>query len=239
MHFPNDPQSRAFAAWAGAFYLTIAVSGGFAIAYVPSVLHVPGNPAATLEMIATHRGLFLAGIGGDIVMMAAEVMVTAMLFLMFRHVHAALSLSAALARFAMVAVMAAMLFFHAGLVALAEPSSPFSAFEEEQRHALAYLMLTIHDAGVWIWQIFFTIHLLILGRLIVASGQYPKLLGYGLMLGGMGYLLDSAYAFAFPEAAALGHMRVALLVIVTISEVGFAFWLLLRGPARPAGAAPA
>ena len=69
---------------------------------------------------------------------------------------------------------------------------------------------------------------------MVASGQYPRLLGYGLMLGGMGYLLDSAYAFAFPEAALLGQLRVALLVIVTISEVGFALWLLLRGPARPA-----
>lgn len=234
MHFPNDSQSRAFAAWAGAFYLTIAVSGGFAIAYVPSVLHVPGDPAATLEMIATHRGLFLAGIGGDIVMMAAEVMVTAMLFFMFRHVHAVLSLSAALARFAMVAVMAAMLFFHAGLVALADPASPFAVFAEAEREALAYLMLTIHDSGVWIWQIFFTIHLLILGRLILASGQYPKLLGYGLMLGGLGYVLDSVYAFAFPDLALLGQIRVALLAVVTISEVGFALWLLLRGPMRPA-----
>ena len=32
MHFPNDSQSRAFAAWAGAFYLTNAVSGGVSFA---------------------------------------------------------------------------------------------------------------------------------------------------------------------------------------------------------------
>ena len=64
--------------------------------------------------------------------------------------RAALSLSAALARFAMVAVMAGMLFFHAGLMALADPSSPFAVFTDAEREALAYLMLTIHDAGVWI-----------------------------------------------------------------------------------------
>ena len=110
----------------------------------------------------------------------------------------------------------------------------YRCWTEAEREALAYLMLTIHDSGVWIWQIFFTIHLLILGRLILASGQYPKLLAYGLMLGGLGYVLDSVYAFAFPDLALLGQVRVALLVIVTISEVGFALWLLLRGPMRPA-----
>lgn len=236
MRHPENPTSRAYAAWAGAFYLLIAVSGGFAIAYVPSVLHVPGDPAATLANVTSNKGLFLAGIGGDVVMMTAEIAVTAMLFFMFRQVSPTLSLAAALARFAMVAVMAGMLFFHAGLLALAEDDGAFAAFSQTERETLAYLMLRMHDSGVWIWQIFFTIHLVLLGQLVAASGQYPRLLGHALTLGGLGYFLDSAYAFAFPDAALLGYARIGLLVIVTLAEIGFALWLLLVGPRPVVGA---
>ena len=233
MLIPTDPHSRAYATWTGALYLLIAVSGGFAIAYVPSVLHVPGDPQATLSQITAQRGLFLAGIGGDTVMILAEVMVTAMLFFKFRNVHPTLALAAALARFAMVAVMAGMLFFHAGLLALADPDSAFGAFSPPEREALAYLMLTMHDAGVWVWQIFFTAHLVLLGRLVAHSGMYPRLLGHALTLGGLGYILDSAYSFAFPETHWLGTIRIGLLVLVTAAEIGFALWLLFVGPKGP------
>ena len=226
----SDPQSRAYARIAGIFYLTIAVAGGYAIAFVPSQLHVNGIPQATIANIIENRGFFLSGILGDVVMMVAEVVVTAMLFFMFRPVNATLSLAAALARFTMVTVMAAMLFFHAAVFGIAEGSIALPAFTEAQRLEVAYMFLRLHDAGVWIWQIFFTLHLLILGWLVVHSGLYPRLLGWGLMLGGMGYLLDSIRAFAFPEAGLLQIVSVALLVIVTLSEVGFALWLTFVGP---------
>ena len=226
----SDPQSRSFARLAGLLYLTIDVSGGYAIAYVPSVLHAPGDPIATWNTILANRGVFLSGIAGDVVMMGAEVLITPMLYLMFRTVNPAVSLAAGLARIMMVAVMAAMLFFHVGGLLAAEG---LAGFTEEQSKILAGLMLSMHDAGVWIWQIFFTLHLLMLGWLVMASGLYPRLLGLGLMVGGAGYLLDSIYAFALPDFAVLGWTRAGLLGVVTLSEVGFALWLLLVGP-RPA-----
>ena len=235
----SDPTSRRFAMIAGLFYLTIAVSGGYSIAYVPYALYGDGQPTDILNAISTQRGLFLSGIAGDVVMMAAEVMVTAMLFFMFRAVNPTLSLAAALARFAMVAVMAAMLFFQAGLLAMANGALPMDGAGAEAKDALAGLLLYMHDAGVWIWQVFFTIHLLLLGTLILNSGMFPKVLGAGLLVGGMGYLVDSIYAFAFPGAEWLGLVRVGLLGIVTLSEVGFALWLVFVGPRKPLDTAAA
>jgi len=226
----RDPQSRSYARAAGAFYLTIAVAGGFAIGFVPSQLNVAGDAAATVDNILAHRGLFQLGIAGDVVMMLAEVMATAMLYFMFKPVNATLSLAAALARFAMVGVMAAMLFFNAAALALADPNGALDGFSADQRTDLAGLMLQVHDAGVWIWQIFFTLHLVLLGHLVVRSGVYPRLLGHALTLGAFGYILDSIHAFAVPDAALLGQIRIGLLVIVTLAEVGFALWLLFRGP---------
>ena len=237
MHLFGDPQSRPYARITGALYLTIAVAGGFSIAYVPSQLHVAGDAAATFGRILAHRGLFNLGIAGDVVMMLAEIMATAMLYFMFRPVNATLSLAAALARLMMVAVMAAMLFFHVAALSLADPSLAISSFSAEQRIDLAGLMLHVHNSGVWIWQLFFTMHLALLGWLVVHSGVYPRLLGRAMTVGAFGYFLDSLVSFAFPDAALLGHVRTILLVIVTVAEVGFALWLLVRGPdasGRPA-----
>jgi hypothetical protein len=227
----SNPDAPAYARMTGALYLIIAVAGGFSIAYVPSQLHVPGDAGATVARIIANRGLFNLGVGGDVVMMLAELMITAMLFMMFRRVNPTLSLIACFARLRMVAVMAAMLLFNAGALALADPGGALGSFTAQQRADLAGLMLQIHDAGVWIWQLFFALHLALLGGLAARSGRCPAWLGHGMTLGAMGYALDSLHAFAMPDAATLGHVRIALLAIVTLAELGFAFWLLVRGPA--------
>lgn len=230
MHAFQDPSSRAYARLAGALYLVIAFAGGFAILYVPGALNVAGDPAATFANIAERRGLFHAGLVGDLVMMAAEVLVSVMLYFMFRSVNATLSLAASYARLMMVAVMAAMLFFHAGSLALADGTVPLGSFSAAQRVELAGLMRHVHDAGVWIWQVFFCLHLILLGTLVLRSGLYPRLLGIGLIVGGTGYLMDSVQMFALPDAALLETLKIALLLVVTTAEIGFALWLLLRGP---------
>lgn len=233
----TDPNSKSYARTAGLFYLTVAVAGGYAIAYVPAQLQVAGDAAGTVQNLLARRGLYLSGLAGDVVMMLAELAVTAMLFFMFRAVNPTLSLIAALARFAMVTVMAAMLFFHVGAMALADPNGTLGAFTQAQRVDLVGLMLQIHHGGVWIWQLFFAVHLLVLGRLIVASGVYPRLIGFAMTLGALGYLVDSLHGFALPGAIWLGYLKVVLLAVVTLAELGFALWLVFRGPgiAAPKG----
>lgn len=226
----DDPSSRAYARVTGLLYLVIAFAGGFAILYVPNTLDVAGDPAATFTNIASQRGLFHAGLIGDVVMMTAEILVCVMLYFIFKPINATLSLAAAFARLMMVAVMAAMLFFHAGALALADGTVPLGSFSELQRIELAGLMRHIHDAGVWIWQLFFCLHLLLLGSLVIRSRLFPRLIGAGLMVGGMGYLVDSVQMFALPQAATLEAVKFALLGIVSLSEIGFALWLVIRGP---------
>lgn len=237
MTFLNDPASRAYGRLAGAFYTSIAVFGAFAIGYVPSQI-VTGDPGTTLETLVARRGLYNAGIGADVLVMLIEVMTMTMLYQIFRRTNETLAFAAMLARFAMVAVMGAMLLFQAGLTGLATGEI---AAQGEIRDTLAALMLHIHHAGVWVWQTFFWLHLLLLGTLVLKSGIVPRLLGYGLILGSFGYLLDSLYGFAFSGAGWLGTLRVGVLAIVTLSEVGFALWLAIAGPrgAARTGAAPA
>lgn len=227
---PLSPISPTFARTAGAGYLLIAVAGGFSIVFVPSVLIVPGDPAASLQRIAERHGLFLAGLGGDAVMMLAELVVTAMLYEMFRRVDATVALIAALARFAMVAVMAAMLLFQAGILMLAGGEPGATAFAPETGAALAGLLFFMHDSGVWVWQVFFAAHLMLLGWLVIRSGRFSRLLGVALMVGGTGYLADTLHAVVLPESDLLGLAKIVLLGLVTLAELGFALTLLIRAP---------
>ena len=238
MHVFKDPQSRGYARLTGAFYFTIAIAGGFSILWVPSQLQVAGDAAATFANILANRGLYAVGIGGEVVILVAEIMATAMLYFMFKPVNATLSFAAALARLSMVGVMAAMLFFHYAAYALADPGGALASFSEAQRLDLAGLMLGVHDAGVWVWQIFFTVHLAILGQLVARSGRYPRLLGHAMTLGSVGYLLDTLSATVLTGSTAFDGITGTFLAIVTFAEVGFALWLLIRGP-RPAAPAPA
>ena len=98
------------------------------------------------------------------------------------------------------------------------------------RGDLAALMLHLHDTGVVIWQLFFFVHLVILGQLVARSGQYPRLLGHAMSLGSFGYIFDSLDKFIMPESPVLGAVTVALLVVVSLAEIGFALWLIIRGP---------
>lgn len=223
-----DALSKPYARLTGFFYLIIAVAGGFAIAYVPSVLIVPGDAAATANAIAGQAGLFHAGMMGEMVIMLAEIMATTMLYFMFRPVSSTLSMAAALARLSMVAVMAAMLFFSYLAFALATRAELRLALDPQQADALTLMFMQAHEFGIVIWQFFFTLHLALLGWLVMVSGCFPRLIGFGMLVGSGGYLLDSLMTLGL-IGGPLAYLVYALLAVVTVSEVGFALWLLIRG----------
>lgn len=229
----QDPGSRRYARTTGLFYISVAFIGPFSILYVPSQFGGAGDPATTLSNLVSQRGLFMAGTGGEALIMLIEVVLAAMLFYMFRPVNPTLSAIAALARFGEATVMGAMLLFSVAALGFADAATAPAGFDETQRAGMAALMLGAHDAGVWVWQLFFALHLALLGQLVAGSGRYPRLIGHAMTLGSVGYLLDTVSAFAFPQSAALAGVTAVFLAIVTLAEVSFALWLIFRGP-RPA-----
>lgn len=211
----------AAARTAGALYLAIAVCGGFSIGYVPMQI-VAGDAATSSANLLANSGLFKLGVLADSAIILFELAITAILYHMFRSVGPKMATIALISRAGMITVMGTnVLLWVMPYILLTGARAP----EIE----LVQFCLEAHAMGVFVWQLFFGMHLLALGWLILKSDVVPNLLGWGLFIGAFGYLIQGVVELTFTDVALLDYGIIGLLVIVSISEISFGLWLLIRG----------
>jgi hypothetical protein len=219
---------KTYARFAGLFYLLIAIAGGFSIGYVPSVIIEPGDASTTAQNIAENLGLFQIGIAADIFVLMLEVVLTVMLYRLFKPVNRTLSLIAAFCRLAMSVVMALNLLNYLIPLLLLSGAVYLNVFDPDQLHALALLFLDTHQYGVYIWGLFFSCHLMALGYLVLKSGYFPRVIGVLMMVGSIGYALESIAAISHVDNALVSAAVITFLVVAVVGELSFAFWLLIK-----------
>lgn len=180
-------------------------------------LVVRGDAAATAANILAKEGLYRAGLGADLVMLAAYVAVTAIFYLLFKAVNQMLSLTAALFSVVGIAVLAVnSLHYVAPLVLLRRSGAD----------DLAVVTLEMHARGYDIAIVFFGIYCVALGYLILQSGFLPRFLGVLMSIGGAGYMITSLPALVAPAVAA----RVPDVAILGgIAELVLSLWLTVKG----------
>jgi len=222
-------QPKSYARIAGLLYLVIAVFGMFAIGYVPSIIIEAGDATTTANNLLANMGLFQMGIFGDVVVLLTEVVLTVMLYVMFKPVSFTLSLVAAWSRLAMVLVMAVNLLINIMPIVLLSGSEYLSVFELAELQAVAMLFIEAHQLGIYVWQLFFGMHLVALGYMIIKSDLFPRILGWMMFVGSFGYSIQGLANVMHIENAVLTYAIIGLLTVVTIGELAFAFWLLIKG----------
>lgn len=216
-----------YARLAGMLYLAIAVIAAFSIGYVPSTLIVAGDAATTTANLMAQPGLFAMGLAGDVAIMLIEIALSVMLYMLLKPVSPTLALIAMIARLAEVMVMATNVLIHVMPMLLLSrlEGAPDAALQD-----LVMLFMDAHAYGIFIWDIFFGFSLAVLGVLVIRSGYLPALLGGAMLVGSLGYMLEGLSKVTFVENDLLGMAIIGLLVIATIGELAFAFWLLIKGP---------
>ena len=222
----QNPLNPKDARNAGRLYLTIAICGGFSIGYVPSQIVVAGDAATTASNLMDQFGLFRLGVLADSAVILLEIAITVILYQMFHTVSPRLALIAMVSRLGMIVVMGFnLLLWVMPYVLLSQPMG----FEQTDGQAFAQVFFETHALGIYVWQLFFGAHLLALGWIILRSQLVPHLLGWGLFVGAFGYLIQGLVELTFTDVAALDITIIGLLVVVTLSELGFGLWLLVRG----------
>jgi len=202
---------------AGLLYLVVAVCGGFAELFARSTVKASDDVAQALRDSAD---LMKVAFAADMVAYACFLLVGLALYALFKDVHRVAAVAMLTMNAVSVALQSLNLVNHAGAMLAAQRGAD----------ELAVLFLDLHGVGYLIAQVFFGGWLIPLGFLVVRSGMVPRLFGYALVVGGVGYLLGLVVELLAPGADA---MALTLGMLGGISEIAFLGWLLVRGVRTP------
>ncbi|MAW81056.1 MAG: hypothetical protein CMI63_12530 [Parvularcula sp.] len=221
---------KAYAHFAGFNYLLIFILAIFANFFVLSKLMVSGDAAATAANIAANESQYRLAIAAFFIVLVCDVFIAWSLYLILKKTDPNLSLLAALFRLTYtVAQIGVLLNLVNALefVGVAETPGALAAISQA---AWPYYFLTAHNTGFTLTLIFFGLHLLLLGHLIVRSSFLPSLIGILVMVAGTGYIIDG-----FDEILGLGYGGIpnaGLYVVILpalLGEGALMLWLLIRG----------
>jgi len=218
--------SRVMARVAGALWLIVIVTGGFAV-ITRSALIVRDDAALTAANILAFETRFRLAFVADLIGGACYVGVTVLLYELFKPVSQVVCLAGAAFGLAGVAVGAAISLNYLAPVLLLRDGQPLSAFETSQLQEQALVFVRLYREGYRIGMVFFGVQIVTIGSLIVRSILVPRLLGVMLVIGGSGYVVGAFANFlSLPFAPQLSQF---VLVAAFIGEGSLTLWLLMRG----------
>jgi hypothetical protein len=212
---------------AGVLYLLIFIVYPLSAFIGKAGIVVPGNAAATFANIAGSENLFRLGIAGEVVIFLVEIIMAGILYELLRSTDPALSFAMALSRVAEAVIQAVNLLPSILALILVSGVGYLTVFEVDQLQALVQLFLGGFDYLILVWGFPFGLHLLLLGYLVYESDLFPRVLGVLLVLGGVGYLLQSFAAFLAPQLDQI--METVVLILAIPGELAFTLYLLIKG----------
>jgi hypothetical protein len=225
---------------AALLYFVNCLPAPFALLYVPSVLIVRGDAAATANNVRDSEALLRLGMAVEL--FSATVAIFAVLA--FYHLFKAVSHKHAMAMMILFLISIPISYLNvlndlAALTLARGPAFLSAVFDKAQLDALVLFFLRLHNQGVILAQIFWGLWLFPFGIAVMRSGFIPRFVGIAAIMAGCGYVISSSVSlFLPPSAQGIGDLA----TILGVGELAF-FWLLIWGakdqPSRHAVPAPA
>lgn len=215
---------------AGAIYLLEVLTGPFSLIYVPTVLIVTGDAAATASKILTHETMFRLAILADLYSGVISIFLVLALYRLFKDVDHFLAVLMVI----LGGVVVAPIFFLNALnwiaaLTLVHGDSYLAVFNTQQQDALALLFLHLHSQGNIVNEVFWGLWLLPFGLLVIKSGFIPRFLGIWLLIDGFAYMVISAIgilapqyystAFMYAQPALFGELAIMLFLVIKGANV--------------------
>jgi len=206
---------------AGSLYLIIFCLGIFAELFIRQNLIVPGDAETTVNQIMASESLFRLSLVSDLIRYTLLILLPLVLYQLLKPVNKNIALIMVVVALVSVPMSVLnMLNYFAVLMLLNNPG--YLGAGADQLPAQVKFFIDLYGYGAYIPQ-FLGFWMLPLGYLVYKSGFLPKILGFLLMIGCFGYLIDAVSFFLFGNAIA------TLSFIAFIVELLFALWLLIKG----------
>ncbi|MBI4943137.1 MAG: DUF4386 domain-containing protein [Actinobacteria bacterium] len=206
----------------GLLYFALAVSGALGFLLVRPLLYAEGDPAATLANVLAHEPLARAGVALEMLIVVTQALAAAWFYRLFRAADQFAAIG--IAAFGLVNAIAVLV--SAALLATAVEVAVSPVGDAAATVQLLYLV----SGNLWgVGALFFGLWLIPMGWCVLRSGWMPRALGWTLIVGGVGYLLNAFANYLAPGASAAVD---ALTVPASVGEFWMIGYLLVRGVRR-------
>ena len=209
----------------GFLYLGLAVTGGLGFLLIRSRLFVAGDGSATLAHLVEHEGLARAGVALELLVVLTQALTAVWFYRLFRRVD---SFGAgSIAAFGLVNAVAIL-----GSAALLATAVEV-AVDPVGDAAAGVQVLYLVSGNLWTaGALFFGLWLVPMGWCVLRSGWMPRVLGWILIGGGVGYVLSPFVGYLVPQAGAVADV---LALPASVGEFWMVGYLIFRGVRDTAG----
>lgn len=219
----NKTPLRTAALIAGVSLLIMVLAAPFAELYAYPKLVISGNAAQTVQNILENKALFTAVIFGYLITFICDVLAAWALYVFLKPVNENISLLTAWFRLVYTVIALVALLDLVTVLRLVTTSSISSLFQPDQLQAQVMLSLQVFRSHWYFGLLFFGIHLILLGYLVVRSKYVPGIFGVLLVIAGLGYMLTTLKPYLFPT------INLDFAEYTFYGELIFMLWLLIKG----------
>jgi hypothetical protein len=206
---------------AGLFWLLTAVFGMFSMSTRGKFV-VPGDAAATAANLLAQESLYRTGVAADLVATVCYLVATLLVYDLLRPVSKTISLLAAFFSAAGCAT---------GIISLVFSLSPFVVLRKApllgtaNAEQLQSVFLGIGTQAHIVTFVFFGLHCLLVGVLILRSKLLPRWIGALMVFAGVSWM---TYSLANLLAPSFGRLLFPYILIPgAVGEMSLTLWLLL------------
>jgi hypothetical protein len=221
-----EPSPRFIARAVGVFWLLTILTGTFSMIALDRPV-VSGDAAATAANILAHEPSLRWGVAGNLVAGACYVVATLFVYVLLKPVNRNLSLLAAFFSLLGCATGALSSVFQLAPLVVLGGAPYLSVFPAEQLQALAYMFLKLTAQASSIGFIFFGLHCLLIGCLILRSTFLPRTVGALMVFAGIGWLTLSFSSLLSPPFAR--NLFPYIMIPGFLGEASLTLWLLVMG----------
>lgn len=222
----TTPEIVRTARTTGLLYFGLALTGLLGFMVIRNQLFVAGAPDATLANLTRHEVLARVGIVMEMGVVITQALVALWFYRLFAKVNA--FAAGSIAAFGLVNAVAIL--GSAALLATALDVSQDASLAAGGGVAATVQLLYVVSGHLWtVGGIFFGLWLIPMGWLARRSGWMPTVLGWFLMIGGVGYVLNALLSYLVPNA---GPVLDLLTLPATVGELWMVGYLCLRGVRR-------
>jgi hypothetical protein len=213
--------SPLFKARMGGFCWFMCFLTGIYPVTISGRLIVPGDAATTATNVLAHEGLYRFGIAGLLISTAFYIGATLFVYEVLKPVNRSLSLLAAFFSLVGCALGAFSCLFDLVPLVLLKDAPYLGVFTVDQRQALALMFLKVRLEANNLGLVFFGLHCLGVGYLIVRSIFLPRIIGVLMVIAGVCWI-----SFLMP---AVQNLVPFAMMPGAIGEVSLALCLMIRG----------